>query len=261
MIGAWASNEVEKHIAISLSEKRIRHYTNTDMAKLMELIGEWRFLLGVSSQASERELIMMTKYVAESYPQLTYTDIRTTMMLALQGKLDIPFTPMVNFSAKYVSDCINDYTYTKSRFVNDALYKQSLKESRNEKPKKYTPEERMNMFASILSVAYNMAQNLNEVMDFEDRIYKWLRYTKQVTMTQEDISEAMKFGEKKYQRVYGANRDTDSEHRIKKYGREHVVVKYFLSVPLSQIMSKLNTEYFKMLDNESSGRNTNNKSV
>ena len=216
------------------------------MAKLMEIMGEWRYLLGITSQASERELILMTKYVSESYPQITYTDVRTTMMMALQGKLDIPFTPMINFSAKYISDCINDYLHTKSRFINESINKQNLKEARNEKPKNYTPEERMEMFGSILSVAYNMAHNLNEVMDFEDRIYKWLRHTKQVRMSQEDINEAMKYGQHKYKKVYGANEEDkeSAEYRIKKYGREHAVVKYFLSVPLSEIMSKLNTEYF-----------------
>jgi hypothetical protein len=259
LIGAWANNELEKHIAISLSEKRIRHYSNNDMAKLMELMGEWRFLLGVSSQASDRELIMMTKYVSESYPQLTYTDIRTTMMMAMQGKLDIAFTPMINFSAKYVSDCINDYCSHKSRFINEALHKQDKKDAKAEnKPKNYTPEERMNIFASILTVAYNMAHNLNEVMDFENRIYKWLRHTKQIKMSQDDINEAIKYGESKYRKLYGAKRDEESPDRIKKYGREHAVVKYFLSVPLSEIMSKINVEYFKIINNENSGRDTNN---
>jgi len=249
LIGAWANNEIEKHIALSLSEKRIRHYTNTDMGSLMELIGEWRFLLGVSAQASERELIIMTKYVSESYPQLTYTDIRTTMMMALQGKLDIAFTPMVNFSAKYVSDCINDYLSHKSKFINEAANKQNLKQLRNTKPKEYTPEERMNIFANILTVSYNMARNVNEIMDFDDRIYKWLRHTKQIKMSQEDIKEAMNYGHRKYQKIHGIkiNSKQNSEEKIKRYGREHVVVKYFLAVPLSQIVAYLNVEYFKNL--------------
>jgi hypothetical protein len=73
----------------------------------------------------------------------------------------------------------------------------------------------------------------------------------------------MKYGQLKYKKVYGASEQDKetAEYRIKKYGREHAVVRYFLSVPLSEIMSKLNVEYFKIINNESSDRNTNNKPV
>lgn len=248
-IGAWAKNEIEKSFANSLSEKRIRNYNNQDMGKLLELIGEWRYLLGVSSQVSERELIIITKFIAESFSNLTYTDIKTTMMMALQGKLDIPFTPMVNFSAKYLSDAISDYLYKKSQFINSAAEKQHKKELREqaEKQTPYTPKQKMTMFADIIKSIHHAANTHQEIIDFNGRIYKWLRNTKQIKLNQQDIDNAMKYGQHKYHKLYGYANAKDANKKdemIKKYGRENVVVKYFLSTPLTQILSYLREEDF-----------------
>jgi hypothetical protein len=249
MIGGWATTEVEKQMATTFSEKRIRQYDNTDMSKLMELIGEWRYLLGLTSQVSDKELIIMTKFVSNSFPQYTYTDIKTAMMMALQGKLDIPFTPLVNFSAKYIADALNEYGYIKSKFVNETIYKNDKKLSSMGKPRKYTPEERMAIFADILSVTYKIAVEKGEVIDIDDKIYKWLRATNQLVMSKEEINEAVRYANDKY------NKDTltqksnfykvDKDTKLKKYGREHVIVKYFVSNPLTKILSYLKLDYFK----------------
>jgi hypothetical protein len=232
-----------------MSEKRIRDYNNNDMGKLMELLGEWRYLLGISSQATERELILLTKFIKDSFQNLTYTDIKTTMMMALQGKLEIAFTPMINFSAKYISDAINEYGYLKSKFINSANELQQKKDlERKSPPKKYTPEERMNIFADIIKISHNMANEKGEVYDFESKIYKWLRDTKQIKMSQEDIDEAIKYGQNKFYNLHGYNynaKEIDRETKIKKYGRENVVIKYFISTPLTKIFSYLKVDYFK----------------
>lgn len=249
LIGAWASNEIEKQLALSFSEKRIRDYKNQDMDKIVELIGEWRYLLGVSNQASERELIIFTKFIHENYPNLTYTDIRTTMMMAISGKIRIEFTPMVNFSAKYVGDCIAEYLNYKSRFVNDALLKNEQHErSKQKEVKPATPEEQYNNFKSILISCYNMVKQKGEMYDFEDRIYNWLRKTKQLKMNEEDVRRALDYGNKKFTKVYTSPTKKDIEKKeqiIKKYGREHAVVQYFQGKLLTEIIANLSVDYFK----------------
>jgi hypothetical protein len=106
----------------------------------------------------------------------------------------------------------------------------------------------MKMFAEIIKVSHRMAVENGEIYDFDSKIYKWLRDTKQIKMSQTDVNDAMRYGQAKFTKLYGLStnqNNVNKEESIKKYGRENVVAKYFMTEPLSKILANLDINYFK----------------
>jgi hypothetical protein len=248
LIGAWAKSEIELKIARSFSEKRIGSYKNADMKVLVRLIGQWWLLSGVNNEANAKELIVIANYIHDNYQNLTYTDIELSMSMTINGSLIMEYEPFIRLSASYISKCINAYMKYKSMVVNEALQKTEAYHQRKEVEKKHqeiTPEQRMQIFSEILETSYKMAKEKGEILDFESRMYSWLRATKQIRMSQPDVDEAINFGRTKYKKLYGDQPvNKPKEDIIKKFGREHVVVRYFLETPLTKILEYLTPEYF-----------------
>lgn len=248
MIGAWAKTNIERKVAFSFSEKKIGDYNNNDMKSITRLLGEWWILSGVNQDANAKDLIIIGKFIHNNYPQLTYTDIFMSMTLSIKGELELSYEPFVRLSGQYISKCVNAYLIIKAKIVNDAVAKtdEYYKRQELERPAQpTTPQQRMESFASILETSYNMAHESSIVLDFESRIYTWLRSTKQIKMSQPDVDEALKKGKERYAKVYGNKHNKQPDDSIiKKFGREHAVVKYFLETPITVIMDYLKIEYF-----------------
>lgn len=249
MIGAWAKTDTQRKVAFSFSEKKIGDYNNNDMKAIVRLIGEWWILSGVNQEANAKDLIVISKFIHSNFQQLTYTDISLSMTLSIKGELELAYEPFVRLSGQYISKCVNAYLQIKAKIVNEAAAKteQYYKKMELDKPATpTTPEQRMESFKTILETSYKMAHESSIVFDFESRIYAWLRHTKQIKMSQSDVDEALKKGKERYTKVYGGQQNKPPDDNIiKKFGREHVVVRYFLETPLTKIMDFLNSEYFK----------------
>ncbi len=67
LIGDWIQNEVEYEVAKTFDGKRIGQYTKEDMTKLVELMAHWRVLLGVTSDSTEIELVVICQFVYDNF--------------------------------------------------------------------------------------------------------------------------------------------------------------------------------------------------
>ena len=259
LIGDWIQNDLELEIAKTYEHKKIGDYTKEDMTKLVELMAHWRLLLGVTTESTEMELVVICQFVYDNFKKFTLPDIRMAMNWAISGKIDIGFVSQKTLSSYYVSKVLNAYNEEKRHIFNDMMERRERHLQRlslDTKPE-VTNVEKANSFKEMLVSIYQSHHEGRAFYDFNDFIYNWLKRTGQLQATQEDINAAVFYGQEKYReerRQQNAvnilrqlsNLDTkdNKEEKQKKYAREYMIKKYLDKYTLGEIVSKIKPDQF-----------------
>lgn len=259
LIGDWIKNELELEIAKTYEHKKIGDYTKEDMTKLVELMAHWRLLLGVTTDSTEMELVVICQFVYDNFKKFTLPDIRMAMNWAISGKIDIGFVSQKTLSSFYVSKVLNAYNEEKRHIFNDMMERRERHLQRmavDTKPE-VTNVEKANSFKEMLVSIYQSHREGRPFYDFNDFIYNWLKRTGQLQASQEDINAAVFYGQEKYReerRQQNAvnilrqlsNLDTkdNKEEKQKKYAREYMIKKYLDKYTLGEIVSKIKPDQF-----------------
>ena len=237
MIGQWLNSEEEHSIAKSYDEKRLKHFNKEDIKELVELVGRWRLLLGVTSESNDTELVVITQFIYDNYPNVTLTDIRFAMNWSISGRIEVGFVTQKNISSYYVSKAINAYIIEKRNIVNHIEErKNSLLAQKQNEIIEQTPVEKANTFKSIVLNLYDSYKKEKPILDYNDIVYSWLKKSKNLCIKQEVINEAIRYGSKRYsdekQDLSIANKinqsfENDKENRMKKYSRSFMITYFF----------------------------------
>jgi len=259
LIGDWIQNEIEYEVAKTFNEKRIGDYTKEDMTKLVELMAHWRVLLGVTSDSTEIELVVICQFVYDNFKKYSLADIRLAMNWAIAGRVDIGFVSQKSLSSFYVSKVLNAYDDRKREIVNEFMERRDRHLRRLEIDKKTepTPEEKANTFKEMILGIYKSYQNNQPFYDFNDFVYNWLKSTGQIQASQEDINAAVFYGQEKYReerrqknaanilkQIVDMDVPENKEERQKKYAREYIIKKYFDKYTIGEIISKIKPSQF-----------------
>jgi len=249
LIGQWLASNEEVDIVNSYGEKKIRYFNKEDLKQVVELIARWRMLLGVTSESSDIELVVITQFIYDNYPSLSLTDINFAMNWSISGKVEIGFVSQKNISSYYVSRAINAYIAEKKNIMK------SIEERRNtflaqskDKIIEQTPIQKANTFKNIVLNLYDSHGKQKQIIDYNDIVYNWLKKTKNLCLDPAVISNAIRFGK---QRVYEEKQDSvlmnkinqsleqDRELREKKYARVFMINYFFDSIKHESELVKL----------------------
>jgi hypothetical protein len=72
----------------SLGETQAEYVVN-----LIDILAEWRWMAGVSTNGSEddmaQELVMIAKFISENYPLLKHDEFKLAVNMSLTNRLDV----------------------------------------------------------------------------------------------------------------------------------------------------------------------------
>jgi hypothetical protein len=259
LIGNWIKDENEYQIALTYSEKKIGEFNRDDMTKLVEVMAQWRLLLGVTSDSTEAELIVICQFVYDNFKKFTLSDIKLAMNWTIAGKVEVGFVSQKNISSYYVSRALNGYEEVKRSIFNRMMEERNryLNRLEDQKSKQIveTPEEKADGFKEFILSMYNQHINGGVFYDLGDMVYDWLKKTNQLDRNAEVINAAIKFGHEKLMeekmsakfknKLYDAIDEASDERKKKKYAREYMIRKYFDKVGIGELVSKINPKDFQ----------------
>jgi hypothetical protein len=258
LIGNWITSREEHEIALTMGEKRIGQFDRKDMEDIVDVLAQWRLMLGVTSDTTQEELIFITQFIYDNYKHLTLSDIKMAKTWAIMGRVDVGFVTQKTFSSYYISRSINAYEDEKRRIINEIDTKRERYEMRMaiEKPTPISPEQRMKSFQEHIVTMYQSYHDGNEPYDIGDLVYNWLKEVKLANPNQNEVNEAMIYAnEKLREHNYEKNKhlktkiafdeNMSEENLKKKFARSFIRNKIFDKYPLSTIISKIMIEQFK----------------
>lgn len=256
LIGDWIKTDTELAIAKTYAEKRIGDFTREDMTKLVEIMAQWRILLGVTSEPTEQELIIICQFMYDNFKKFTLADVRLAMNWAIGGRLDVGFVTQKNISSYYVSRVMNAYDDYKRHIFNDMMAEREKYRQRLEidKPRPQTPKEKAETFKEFVVSMYRAYQNGGMLYDVGDSLYDWIKRTGQLNPTKEEVQAAVEYGKEKYSEVMRERNlrqilseavdNKTKEEQQKKFAREYIIRLYFERYTLGEIIKKIELTQF-----------------
>jgi hypothetical protein len=253
-LGDWIKNAEELAIVKTFDEKQIKDYNSSDMAGLVDLMAQWRLLLGTTSEVTAEELTFICQFLYENFGHLCFSDIRFSMMWAISGKIDLGFVSQKTLSSFYISKAINAYMDNKAEMVN-RIAEAKLRHESSKPVKKLTPTEKANNFKSHIITVYKDYKEDGTLIDFGDMVYKWLKKSGCINPTPADIDEALTIGNNKYiaerqeeslKNIVLQTVNPKTENYLKrKYAREYLIKKYFDKTDIIQIVKRISPTQFE----------------
>lgn len=225
------------------------------MTKLVELMAQWRLLLGVTSESTEHELIVICQFMYDNFKKYTLADVRLAMNWAISGKVEVGYVTQKNISSFYVSKAMKAYDDEKRVIYNRLMEERDRYLSRMEESEmKVTPLQEAESFKEMIVGMYDSVQTGGVFYDIGDIVYNWMKRTGQLKPTKEQIDLAVKYGIDKYhsekedkslrQKMVESVDPADREAKKKKYAREYMVIQYLTVNSLGDIINKIHPSQF-----------------
>lgn len=144
-IGAWIKSKEEKEIFIATNDKQLQYFnSNQDMNSLRDTMVQWIYTLGLTDKVKTEDVIAVTKYTRELFPQITVKSIQLAIKYSLQNKLNVDIECYGNFSPLYISRIINAYLeYSNETLKQVEWQKKTYFLQNKEEEEQETYEERL----------------------------------------------------------------------------------------------------------------------
>lgn len=241
-----------------MGEKRIGSFSREDMGDIVDLLANWRLMLGVTSDATKEELVFITQFVYENYKHFTLSDMKMAKDWTIMGKIEVGFVTQKTFSSYYISRCLNAYEDYKRAVINeiDSNRDRYIAKKSIENPVKLTPQQEAESFKEYLVAMYQTRKDGREMIDLGNMMYNWCKKAGLVQSNAKLVSDAMAYATAKYreqrQSDYMAKGMMSSfvptgneEEQKKRYARLYMIGIIFDSTPLSVLIQKIKPEQFK----------------
>jgi len=256
LIGNWVTTAEDNKIALTLSEKRIGQFDRVDMADIVDLMAQWRLMLGVTTDTTQEELIFITQFIYDNYKHLTLSDLNIAKNWSILGRIDVGFVTQKTFSSYYVSRCINAYEEEKRKIINQIAQNKERYETRKaiDNPTPQSAEEKANSFKDHILTMYRASNEDRPIIDLADMVYNWLKAVGFLKLSDLEIKEAMLYATDRLREMNFQDNKLNAKNqfdpqtedmRKKKFAREYVINKVFKKLSVSDIVSKISIDYFK----------------
>ena len=255
LIGNWIVNSEEYNIASTLSEKKIGDFNREEMGSIVDLMANWRLMLGVTNEVTQEELVFITQFIYDNYKYLCLRDLEYAKNWAIMGKTDVGFVTQKTFSSYYVSRCINAYEAEKRRIINEISHRKERYETKKaiEKPTQLSPQEKANSFKDHLLTLYKSFNEEREYVDIGDMVYNWAKENNLLSLNPREVDAAMVYAKERLREYKTTEKSVstslnvpmDEDTRLKKYARIFVLNNMFRKYAISELVNKINLEYFK----------------
>ena len=237
--GKFTDNKIKIYEAYR-SLKRIRDFnTNDELKPLIDLVGKWRYYIGIREELSQEELFMNITFIRENFNELNLVDINQAINLSLKGDLNIDAEHYQNFTPLYISKILKAYKEYRGKIIYDI--RESISKIEN-KPKEPTIEEKVDITKSSLLSMYNSRED-KRFHDYGGVTYDFIKRNKLMVFTKSLVAEAMDYGKKQTTKnarksaykdaVQGTTKNLTTarekkESEIRTLARNYVVQKWLL---------------------------------
>lgn len=173
--------------------KRISQFQSNDEVKpLIDIVGKWRFFIGVKEELTQEELFMNVTFIRENFGELNLLDINEAMNLSIKGVLNVDVEHYQAFTPLYISKILNAYKKYKGEIIVDIG--NQIKTIEN-KPTKPTSEQLINLTKENLKTQFK-ERDSKAFSDYGSVLYDFIKKNKLVLFTKELVNEAMEYGKK-----------------------------------------------------------------
>lgn len=235
-IGNLVTNLPSKEVQLYdnyIGAKKLAQFSgNEDMNKIVDVVGQWVYYLGLTENVSEKDIVLITKFIQENYPSLNLFDLKEAIRLSSIHELDVETNHYGKFSPIYVSSILNAYKKKRSDIIHKVNQKKNalMIEQNTHVP---TKEERLRNVKTILRHAYEDAF-MSYYDDFGDVLYDLIKERKLIKVDDKLIKEAQDYANSSYREqqrksnlksvIQSANFENLDKDKIKrKEARKYIV--------------------------------------
>ena len=253
---AIAKNSEELAIAQTMSEKKISQFKKSEMAGLVSLLGQWKVLLGSTTEISDAELIFVCQFIYDNFGRFTLSDVKIAMQMAISGKLNIEYVSQKTISGLYISKCLNSFEEYKARIINELAYKKEKHDNQLsiEASKNATQEQKATIHKEYLVSMFNTYKNTGVINDYGDFIYKWMRYENILAPNNQDVADAVAAAQERLTKERNLDNsignklkpeEKSDDEKKKRFAREFLVMRIFERNDIIELLKLVKLEYFK----------------
>ena len=169
--------------------------TNDELAPLIDVIGKWRFYLGIKEEPSKQEMIINTNFVRENFGALRIGDIHEAINLSVAGKLDCDNEAYNNFSPLYIGRILNAYNEYRNQIIGQVKRQITIQESK--KSSELTLEQKTQLWQDSFLSAWKIVSAGGFFEDYGHSWYEYIKKNKLVSNSQELTDSALDYAKKR----------------------------------------------------------------
>lgn len=242
MTGLIKKKNSESNIKIFEADKTMKRIkdinTNDELKPLIDLVGKWRFYIGVKDELTQDEILMNINFIRENFSQLNLVDINEAINLSLNGKLDVDIEHYQNFTPIYISRILLAYQQYKGKVI--VGIRKEITKQKNLQHKSISEKEKLILAKNNLNNLFK-AKDDDSFYDYGSVAYEFIKNNKLIKFTKKLVNEAMEYGSNQSidNKQKNAYKDAilDSQNNLKKakekqesiirnYARNYVVKKF-----------------------------------
>lgn len=197
-------------INIIYADKPIKEFVNSEMPSVIQLIGRWRYAIGLSKECDADDLVTMSFFIKENYGFLNVSEIDHAIKLSITGKLGLDseeVNPFNNFSFLYVGKILNAYLEYKKSLFRDITKRRDEAEIKQIAVPKPTPEEMAETMKEIIAGEYQKWKSSGEILDPFNIVYNYFKKTNQAAISKEQTELIKAQAKKKAKETKEKNTD------------------------------------------------------
>jgi hypothetical protein len=173
--------------------KKIRDFkSNDDLKPLIDLVGKWRFYIGIKEELSQEELFMNLNFIRENFSELNLVDINQAIDLSIKGDLDVEVEHYQSFTPLYISRILKSYKEYRNKVIFAIREKVNKIES---VPKELTLNEKVDITKTSLKSMYSNRED-KRFYDYGGVTYDFIKRNNLLVFSKALVEEAMNFGKK-----------------------------------------------------------------
>lgn len=173
--------------------KKIRDFkSNDDLKPLIDLVGKWRYYIGIKEELSQEELFMNLNFIRENFSELNLVDINQAIDLSIKGDLDVEVEHYQSFTPLYISRILKSYKEYRNKVIFAIREKVNKIES---VPKELTLNEKVDITKTSLKSMYSNRED-KRFYDYGGVTYDFIKRNNLLVFSKALVEEAMNFGKK-----------------------------------------------------------------
>jgi|TARA_R110000803_G_scaffold91886_2_gene159363 hypothetical protein len=173
--------------------KKIRDFTSNDELKpLIDLIGKWRYYIGIKEELSQEELFVNLNFIRENFNELNLVDIKQAIDLSIKGDLEVEAEHYQNFTPLYISKILNAYKVYRGKVIYAIRDKVSKIENQ---PKEPTLNEKVEITKTSLESMFSNRED-KRFYDYGGVTYDFIKRNSLLVFSKSLVEEAMEYGKK-----------------------------------------------------------------
>ena len=238
MIEFVRTKEEEELVECS-TQNKLSVITKEEAETLIEIVGKWGFYLGISNKMNSDDILLICRFIKDTYGNLTIAELNLAMTLNMKGKLGkIDFFGQL--SPIYISNLLNAYMDYKRENLKDLFGRAETKQPKSDVPK-MSKEEEHKMVVDAILYEYGKYKDGKQVDDFFSIIYDFLKKTNRLNPSEEVVKNAEIHAKNCVERDKNKSSSTFADILKKAYvqneetARDNYIKNYILSNLFSKI--------------------------